>query len=407
MKIALISPYDFPYPGGVTEHIVALANGMKQRGHQVKVLAACSGYKGIVYPDTQAITRTVTTIPVGGAVARVGLSPLSYLKIRQILQQEWFDVIHLQEPLTPSITWLVLMQADLLPKTVTIGTFHAYHEKPNWFYRHGRPVFGRFFSKLNALIAVSKAAHQFAYQMFPGDYHIIPNGIDLGRFGKTIDNGQLAKTNSKTTILFVGRLDKRKGFPVLFQAFLKLKPNYPQLQLQVIGPFKANACMVYKKKVRAHNVTDIDFVGYVPPDRLPAYYRNANIFCAPSLGFESFGIVLLEAMAAGLPVVASDIAGYRSVLVDEQEGLLVPPGQVEPLVNALSRLLDNPEQQQKMGQQGYLKAGQYSWDYVVEKTLAVYKNTIQQTIKQPAITSSSAQIQRRHANHVQRSRTQI
>ena len=152
------------------------------------------------------------------------------------------------------------MLAHTLPQTVTIGTFHAYHEKPNWFYKHGRPVFSKFFTKLDGLIAVSQAAYQFACQMFPGDYHIIPNGIDLNRFGKTGSNGHLPALNKKITLLFVGRLDKRKGFLNLFRAFLELKPDYPQLRLQVIGPFKANASNSYQKIAQMYGVSDIDFV---------------------------------------------------------------------------------------------------------------------------------------------------
>lgn len=377
LKIALVSPYDFPYPGGVTEHIMALTDGLRRRGHEVQILAACSGYRGRSVPNTRAITRHVTVIPVGGARARVGLSPLSYVKIRKILQTELFDIIHLQEPLTPSITWWVLMQACTLPNTVTVGTFHAYHEKPNLLYKYGRPVFAEFFTRLNSLIAVSKAAYHFAYQMFPGDYQIIPNGVDLDRFGKPIEILARPDRPEKMTILFVGRLDKRKGFSTLLEAFIKIKPGYPQLHLQVIGPFRPQDCYGYQKKAQAQGVTDIEFLGYITPERLPGFYHQADIFCAPSLGFESFGIVLLEAMAAGLPVIASDIAGYRTLVTHGQEGLLVSPGEVEPLITALRQLLDRPRQRCDMGRRGRLKANQYDWDLIVDRTLEVYVKTIQ------------------------------
>ncbi len=408
MKIALVSPYDFPYPGGVTEHIVALANGIRQRGHEVQILAACSGYKGEVFPHTRPVTRTVTSIPIGGTRARVGISPLSYIRIKKILEQENFDVIHLQEPLTPGITWLVLTHAYNLPDTVTVGTFHAYHERPNWLYKRGRPIFSKFFSKLNTLIAVSQAAYNFAYQMFPGDYHIIPNGVDLNRFGKPIEKIlHPAPSNSQKplTILFVGRLHKRKGFQTLLKAFIQLKSDYPQLKLQVVGPYEPATCQPYQKIAQAYGVTDIEFVGYVSPDMLPTYYHQADIFCAPSLGFESFGIILLEAMAAGLPIVASDIAGYRSVISTEKEGLLVPPKQPEALVTALSQLLDRPDQRQKIAKNGRIKANQYSWDHIVDKTLNIYLNTYLNRHK--IITYSNDRVQRRPGDHVQRSRTQI
>jgi phosphatidylinositol alpha-mannosyltransferase len=383
MKIALISPYDFPYPGGVTEHIIALAGGARRRGHEVRILAACSGCWGEISPDTKAVTRRVMSIPIAGAIARVGLSPSGYIRAKRILQREAFDVIHLHEPLTPSVTWWVLLHAAKLPQTVTIGTFHAYHERPHWLYAHSRPIFAQLFSRLDSLIAVSGAAYNFAYHMFPGDYRIIPNGIDLDRFGPGSRATACPGLNPQhpLTILFVGRLDRRKGFLNLLEAFIKLKPDYPHLRLQVVGPFMAQEAEPYQQIARAYHATDIEFVGYVPPDRLPRFYHQADIFCAPSIGFESFGIVLLEAMAAGLPIVASDIAGYRSLLTDGQEGLLAPPGQPEALAGALRQLIDSPNQRREMGQRGRLKAAGYSWDHIVDKILDVYRDTIEHKMK--------------------------
>jgi phosphatidylinositol alpha-mannosyltransferase len=375
MKIALVSPYDFPYPGGVTEHIVALAEGVRRRGHEVHVVAVCSGYQGQTFPNVRVVSRRVTRIPIGSTIARVGLSPLSYIRIRKILRHESFDVIHLQEPLTPSITWLVLLQARGLRHTATLGTFHAYHEQPNWFYAHGRPLFDKFFGMLDGLIAVSQAAYNFAYQMFPGNYHIIPNGIDLKRFGKRPEH-KSHEASGPLTLLFVGRLDQRKGFPTLLQSYLMLKPHYPQLRLKVVGPFGPAQSRPYQQLAAAQQGTDIEFVGYVPPAQLPEFYHTADIFCAPSTGFESFGIVLLEAMAAHLPIVASDIAGYRSLLSDGQEGILVPPNQQARLAEALSRLIENRPMRQEMGHKGWVKANLYSWDHITDQILDVYWDTI-------------------------------
>ncbi len=403
MKIAQVTPYDFPYPGGVTEHTIAISNALRQRGHQVHILAACSGYGEQNIPHTLPVTRHITRFPVGDTVARVGLSPLSYPRIQKILRREAYDVIHLQEPLTPSITWWALWQAKTLPDTVAIGTFHAHHEQPNWFYRNGRSIFGKLFTKLDSLIAVSNAAQDFANRMFPGNYRIIPNGIDLNRFGKISKKAHNTTINKTVTILFVGRLDKRKGFSVLLEAFLKIKPHYPQLKLQVVGPFNPNSCKHYQMLAQQHGVTDIEFVGYISPEVLPDYYHNADIFCAPSLGFESFGIVLLEAMAAELPVVASNIAGYRSVILDGQEGFLVPPGQPDALANMLVKLVANPKLRWKMGQAGRRQVEQYSWDRIVDKTLDVYTDTMNRLTKSkyrsvyPAAVTTKSNMQRRQA----------
>ncbi len=408
MKIAFISPYDFPYPGGVTEHIVGLAGGVKRRGHKVHILAACSGYQGKTFPGTEIITPNVTPIPIGGAVARVGLSPRSYGSLKKILRREAFDVIHLHEPLAPSITWLVLMQSQALARTALIGTFHAYHDRPNWFYLRGRPIFNRFFARLDKSIAVSSAARDFANSMFPADYQVIPNGVDLDRFSRRTGVSSNACASNKVTVLFVGRLDKRKGFLSLLKAYIQLKPRYPQLQLKVVGPFDPKDSHDYRKFARSHRVTDVDFVGYVSPERLPEFYHNADIFCAPSIGYESFGIVLLEAMAAGLPIVASNIAGYRAVVTDGLEGILVPPNNLDSLTAALCQLIDNPALRRQMGQWGRKKAGRYSWDHIADRILQLYQDTIdwkskkhQDLSRMPSLgfTSSQGRLTRR-VSHV-------
>jgi len=314
----------------------------------------------------------------------VGLSPLGYVRLKKIWQREAYEVIHLHEPLTPSITWWALLQAHHWPGSAIVGTFHAYHERPNWFYRHGQPVFERLFTRLDSLIAVSRAAYEFAYQMFPGDYHLIPNGVDLKRFSRPANlasqSGSLAP-HRPLTLLFVGRLDQRKGFAHLFEAFINLKAAYPYLRLQVVGPFTAQDSEPYQQQARARSVTGVEFVGYVSPETLPDFYHRADIFCAPALGFESFGVVLLEAMAAGLPVVASDIAGYRTLITNGQEGLLTPPGQPDALAAALRQLLDRPHLRQELGRRGELKASHYSWDCIVDKILDVYRDTIEQKTK--------------------------
>ena len=373
MKIALVSPYDFPYPGGVTEHVTALAYGLQRRGHEVQIFAASSGYPPSNRAGVRVINHRVAKIPMGGAIARVGLFPLSYGSIKSILRHEKFDIIHLQEPLTPSLTWWFLLLAS--PRIATIGTFHAYHERPHWLYRRGRLIFGKLFAKLDSLIAVSQPARDFAGRLFPGDYHIIPNGVDLNRFGRPIDCCQKSVANS-VTILFVGRPDPRKGFATLFEAFCYLQPRYPHLKLQVVGPFNGRRSQTYQRLAQIQGVNGLEFVGYVSPENIPQYYHQADIFCAPSTGCESFGIVLLEAMAAEIPVVASDISGYRTLIQHGQEGWLLPPGQADKLADTLRDLIEQPDLRNRMGQLGRLKATQYNWDYVVDQTLAVYNDTV-------------------------------
>ncbi|MCB0195817.1 MAG: glycosyltransferase family 4 protein [Anaerolineae bacterium] len=373
MKIALVSPYDFPYPGGVTEHVKALAWGLQRRGHEVQIFAASSSHPGNGQSNVRVMTRRIAKVPIGGTIARVGFSLLNYHGVKTILQQERFDVIHLQEPLIPGLTWWFLMLAA--PHIATVGTFHAYHEQPHWLYWQGRSLFGKLFAKLDSLIAVSPSARDFAGQLFPGEYHVIPNGVDLNRFGRPWDLAPKSVA-SDVTILFVGRPEPRKGFITLFEAFCALQPRYPHLKLRVVGPFDDKQSQMYHHLALTRGVTGLEFMGYVAPECLPRFYHQADIFCAPSTGCESFGIVLLEAMAAELPVVASDITGYRALVQPEQEGLLLPPDQADIWAVALRSLIEQPEQRRRMGQWGRMKATQYNWDYVVDQTLAVYNDTV-------------------------------
>lgn len=404
MKIALVSPYDLSFPGGVTEHVLALAAGLQASGHEAQLIAPCSGVPPKNVAPVQPVTRRVARVAVGGAVARIGVSPLSFGPIYKLLKQQQYDVIHLQEPLVPGLNWWVLMLAHRLTNAVTVGTFHAYHRHPGRLYFWGRPCLSRFFRRLDNLIAVSEAARAFAGELFPGDYQIIPNGIDLRRFGGRPE----AAAASPPTILYVGRHDQRKGFGVLFEAFLRLKPEFPGLRLRVVGPIAPGLRRRYQQAARERGVTGLLFEGYISPEALPAYYHHADIFCAPSLGFESFGIVLLEAMAAGVPVVASDIVGYRAVVASGRQGVLVPPGQPAELARSLGELLRNPQQRRAMGRQGQATATYYSWERITGKILDVYTDTINRTAKKQAVQRAgcAAGTPRRQPNHVERTGTQ-
>ncbi len=385
MKIAYVTPYDFPYPGGVTEHIIGLTAAARRRGYTVDVLAPGSGFAGYLPDGTRQVTRKIISLPVGGSRARISLPPWGYRRVRSILQTGQYDVVHLHEPLTPGVTWLVLHHLRRHPHTAVVATFHAFHERPHCFYRWGRPLLRCLLARLDARIAVSELARQYVSRLFPGPYRVIPNGVDLNRFGPNwaakFDQNESLRHN-RITILFVGRLDYRKGFDSLFQAYEQLKPVYPDLRLRVVGPFDPPETAAYRQKLSA----GIEFYGYASPEELPAIYRSADIFCAPSVGSESFGIVLLEAMASGLPVVASDIAGYRAVVSDGVDGVLVPPGQPDALAAALAGLIENPTRRRLMGRQGRQKAIRYSWDRIFTEIEAVYRALIaQKRAGQPGI----------------------
>jgi phosphatidylinositol alpha-mannosyltransferase len=227
---------------------------------------------------------------------------------------------------------------------------------------------------LHGKIAVSKPALDFVSRHLPGDYVIIPNGIDTEHFSP---HGPYREelAHGKPNVLFVGRLEKRKGLDYLLNACAKAKRHFPDFRLVVVGP-GTRLLPGYRKLVKDLRLTDVVFAGFVPSAELPQYYRSADIFCAPATGGESFGIVLLEAMACGKPVVATHIDGYASVLAHGDEGLLVPPRDEESLAHALLSLLNDKSLRNQMGVEGRAKTEKYSWANVARQVMDYYNSLL-------------------------------
>lgn len=371
MKIALVSPYDYPYPGGVTKHISALYDCFLQLGHEVKIIAACSNEGDDVPDHVIKVSGSIAPVPFSGSVARISLAPGIYRRVKRLLRREQFDVIHVHEPMTPALPLVVLCHCKVVPRAVIVGTFHAYRESSAG-YNYGRPIFGRFIQRLDGRIAVSEASRDCVAQYFPGDYVVIPNGIDVARFSDPSSAPIERFNDGKLNILFVGRLEKRKGFRHLLAAFAHVKKVMPGARLIVAGAYEKADMEAFVLYARRHKLRDVMFVGFVSEEDLPRYYRTCDVFCAPSTGFESFGLVLLEAMAAGRPIVASDIVGYRTVVRSGEEGLLVPPGDEGALAMALMSLLRDPVLRQRMGERGQARACAFSRDRVAQRTLDFY-----------------------------------
>ena len=367
MRIALVTPYDYPYPGGVTEHIASLDRVFRQWGHEVWVLAASSKDKDELQDNVIKVAGGVFPLHSSGSVARISLSPRAYRRVKAILREKDFDVVHLHEPLMPALPLIVLRHSQAL----NVGTFHAYRDNAHPGYELARHLLQPFFDRLDGRIAVSGAARDAVSRYFPGDYTVIPNGIDYERFNHGIEPFP-AYDDGRPTILFFGRLDKRKGFEHLLDAFVHVHRQLPTARLLVVGAYTREDKEPFVLRARREGIHGVHFLGYAPEDQKPRYFRSCDVFCAPSTGFESFGLVLLEAMAAGRPLVASDIAGYRSVLTDGREGLLVEPGDPEALAAALLRLLRDPELRARMGAQGRATARGLAWDKVAGRVLAYY-----------------------------------
>ena len=388
MKIALVSPYDFAYPGGVCNHISCLANHLTQMDHDVKIIAPAS--KAVhTFGDRFIPVGTPRPVPASGSIARITLSPWLSSRIKTILEQEKFDICHLHEPLMPMLCTTVLR----LTHTPTVGTFHASGGKP--WYSFGTPVgkllLKKWFNKLDGKIAVSKPAMEYVARHFPGDYTIIPNGIDSKHFSPDVQSID-EFSDEKTNILFVGRMEKRKGLDYLLKAYEQIKKEVPDSRLIAVGP-GARLRKKYEKRISRNGLKDVTFIGYISYDDLAKYYKTADIVCSPATGWESFGIVLLEAMATAKPLVASNIEGYASVMTHGVEGLLVPPKNVEELTKALFSLISDKPLQQQMGAKGRDTALKYDWEHIAQRVLNHYLEVVNkspQKEKSPQVEATPA-----------------
>ncbi len=371
MKIAMVSPYDFTWPGGVTAHVSQLAQELCHAGHQVKVLAPHSPSRECFEAESFVPLGRSVPVPSGGSIARVSLSWWLYRRVREILDEECFDVIHLHEPLAPVLPLCFLECSN----TVNVGTFHAYYTRQH-LYRFSQPIIKRWHQRLHGGIAVSPAAHEYVHNFFPREYRIIPNGIDVDHFtGNSVPWPEYQ--DGKTNILFVGRMEKRKGLKYLLEAYCRLKWEHPNTRLIVVGP--GNLDRDSHSILSARNPGDVVLVGGVPYQDLPRYYASADIYCSPATGQESFGIVLLEAMACGKPIVASAIEGYMGIVKDGEQGLLFPRKDAQALANTLATLVENPEYARRLGETGRRMVEQYRWKVVARQVESYYYDCIAET----------------------------
>lgn len=375
MKIALISAYDFAHPGGVTEHVRYLAAGLRRRGHEVTVLAPSSDREASEADrDFIAVGRPFP-IPMHGSVARITVSLHLTNRIKHLTRDNGFDLIHYHEPLMPVLPVTALRYS----RTVNVGTFHAF-ARSNVGYYYGKPLLKRYVRRLHARIAVSNPAREFVTHYFPGHYEVVPNGIDFRRFQNKPPYPELR--DGMCNILFVGRLEYRKGLGYLLRAFQQLKQQFPQLRLIIVGDGPLRRW--YGNFIARKQLDDVVMAGYVPAAELPRYYASCDVFCSPATGDESFGIVLLEAMASGRPIVATSIDGFRAVVSHGREGLLVERKSRRQLAYALQTLIANPALREAMGEAGRSKAQQYDWERIIDQVEDVYQHAIDAAMPAPA-----------------------
>jgi phosphatidyl-myo-inositol alpha-mannosyltransferase len=365
LKVGIVSPYGYPHPGGVNEHVRFTHRAMQRMGHDVWIITSKYGRQR---ESEGRIIRLGTgwAMPANGSVGRVTLGLRFKHQAREVLEEHNFDVLHFHEPFVPFLSPTVLDQS----KTVNVATFHAFGGfSPSYWI--GRRFAGRLAERLHGRIAVSGAARHFISRYFPGDYEIIPNGVDLERFTGAEPYENLR--DGTLNILFVGRLEERKGLIHLLKAYHRLRKRKVDARLLVCGA--GPKLREYRRFVGLRGIRDVEFLGRVTDDEKVRYFASADIFCAPNTGQESFGIVLLEAMAAGVPIVASDIHGFKRVVERNVQGLLVEPKNPRALAAALYTLARDPDLRHELGDAGRARAPEFSWDRVTERIVDFYYET--------------------------------
>jgi phosphatidylinositol alpha-mannosyltransferase len=399
VRIALLSPYSWTYPGGVTRHIQALAQELTRAGHQATILAPFDPddalsrrlHRGarpqpLTPPDNLVALGRTIGLPANGAVSNLTATPHSVFALRRELRSGRYDVLHIHEPVVPMLSWDALCSARELP---LVGTFHTYSDNQLTNGIAAVPLGGRRrMNRLHARIAVSEAAAWTARRFYGGRYRIIPNGVTLqdadalacqstgaGSHDALEAGRPEVGSHPGLKILFIGQAVQRKGLPVLLSAFEALRDQIPAT-LTLVGATRAEV---------AHMMLDdrgVHALGKVSEQRKLAELRHAEVVCAPSLHGESFGMVLTEAFAAATPVVASDIPGYRDVLRDGTDGVLVAPGDALALAQALRGLALHPRLRERMAASARERAERFAWPNVAAEVLDCYEQA--QRIRSPA-----------------------
>jgi phosphatidylinositol alpha-mannosyltransferase len=375
VKIGLVSPYIYPLPGGVTQHVSYLYENLRLRGHDVRIISASHGPQRSSEGDVIRLGFGFS-MPANGSVGTITVSPRFNGQVRDMLDTERFDVLHFHEPFVPFLSLILLRQS----RSVNIATFHAYagYSAP---YQVASRVLAPYAARLHGRIAVSAASRHFIDRYFPGDYKVIPNGVDVDRFQRAVPIARYR--DGVPNLLFVGRHEPRKGLLDMLRAYRLVRQAGTRCRLLIVGtgPQEREA----RRYVATRRLEDVEFLGRVSDGVKDQLFRTADIYVSPATGRESFGIVLLEAMAAGVPIVASDIHGYKGVVRRGEQGLLTPPRDPQAVSAAIVRLLGDPDLRRRMGESGVERAHQMSWERITERVDDYYGFVIRRVAARDAL----------------------
>lgn len=362
LRIALVTEYYYPHLGGVCEHVHFFAREARRRGHHVDIITSrIPGAES--HPHVIRLGRSMP-VYANGSMARITIGLGLRRAMRRVLNEGRYDVVHVHSPLTPVLPLLAIEEAQV----PVIGTFHTYFDR-SVGYQLGRPYFQRRLEALQAAIAVSHSTTVALERYFEADWTIIPNGIDLDLFSPDVPRPAEIR-GDRPAILFLGRFDPRNGLTTLIDSFRRVRGPRRPAQLVVVGdgPLREH---YYRA---AGGDPDITFVGAVLEGR-PRYYAHSQVYACPTTK-ASFGITLLESMACETPIVCSDIMGFRDVVTDGREALMVPCGDRDALADALARVLDDDRLRDALGVAGRQRAMHYGWPIVTAHVLDVYHKVL-------------------------------
>jgi phosphatidylinositol alpha-mannosyltransferase len=364
LRVGICAPYDLSRDGGVNSHIRAQARALRRLGHEVVVFGTASAP---LADDEVRVGRCISLV-IGGTDTALGFDPRMRGRIAGLYRTRQFDIVHVHEPLMPLAPWFAVRQADV----PVVATFHVHREHGHRWYGPYRRLLAPVMRRIDVRIAVSDAARGTVAHHFPGDYAVVPNGIDVERFQQRGDRPPEMR-DARPHVLFVGRLEPRKGIDSLIDAMARVQRRVTNARLVIVGHGPDRVPMETAARVAG---VDVAFAGRVADEMLPSYYRAADVLCSPALGDESFGIVLIEAMAAGCPVVATRIAGYAELLGGAGCARLVEPRNPSALADEIGALLGDLDQRRALGARGAAFARRYDWNTIASRLESLYADAL-------------------------------
>src|SRR3954447_25912619 len=364
MRVGLACPYTWDVPGGVQAHIRDLAETLISLGHEVSVITPADDEAAL--PPYAVHAGKALAVPYNGSVARLLVGPVSMARVRRWMSEGNFDVVHVHEPAAPSVS----LMAALLSTVPVVATFHTSNPRSKILIALETPM-QIALEKIQARIAVSEAARRTIVEHLGVDGVLVPNGVDVAAFSGAEALTGWAPSARRRAVGFLGRIDEpRKGLTVLLDALPQLVQAVPDVRLLVAGPGDVDET---RRRIPKSVRDRVELLGLVSEELKPRVFRSVDLYVAPNTGQESFGVILLEAMAADTPVVASDIDAFRRVLDDGRAGCLFPVGDAGALADVLGRLLDSPDDRARFTDRGREVVRAYDWPVVASAVVQVYE----------------------------------